>query len=424
MATLSEIHASAKLGHLSDVQRDAILRINDHKQAWDFYRSYSQQRGVQYFPSDVFPELNLYSVSQGDFGPVIPVPKNFEQDQWYNWRPPVIFTYGTIAKLKPDAPPAYVDPGRPLANQIINAGDTILPNGNVSQLPPPPPIVTAVPIVPTTPAVTSTEIIAKIQPPDAPAVQPTETMPASQYPIYLSTTTQTPVSISPGVASVGGLQYDPSWNWGNALIGGLTGFVTGGPAGAVIGATSGGLGGGGTQPPTTTPGLTGPVQVPGPTGTANSVPTTLGGIDKNLAELLAGAIGGVPGVLAQGAIDYFSSPSVPTQTSVPANMPAGLKTYESRFGPEIVEAMGKTIQKAPPGYVLVTKDWSGNGNQTTYAVRKDVARLYGYRKPKKPPISVGEMSALKKSSRVVSKMKRVDKMVDSLLKCKPATRRR
>lgn len=402
MATISEIKASAKLGHLSDVQRDAIQRITDHKTAWDFYRSYSAQRGVQYFPSDVFPELNLYSVSNGDYGPVIPVPSNFEQDQWYNWRPPVIFTYGTIAKLKPDAPAPYIDPGRPLANQIISAGDTILPSGNVSQIP-----VTAVPLIPTAPTAPAVEVIAKQQPLDIPAVQPTDLMPASQYPVdvYLrqNTIDSAPVSVSPGTVS-SNVQMSFIGDLGKTLLGAATGFVTGGPIGAVAGglAGSGVLGGNGQ-----TPGI-GPTSAP---------PTTIGGIDRGLAEVLAGAIGGVPGMVAQGAINYFSPE--PAQTS----MPSGLKSYDSRFGPEIVEALGKTIHKAPPGYVLVTKDWNGNG-PSTYAVRKDVARLYGYRKPKKPPISVGEMSALKKSARVVAKMKRVDKMVDTLLKCKPTTRRR
>jgi hypothetical protein len=421
MATLSEIHASAKLGHLSDVQRDAILRINDHKQAWDFYRSYSQQRGVQYFPSDVFPELNLYSVAQGDFGPVIPVPKNFEQDQWYNWRPPVIFTYGTIAKLKPDAPPAYVDPGRPLANQIINAGDTITPSGNVTQLAPIGPFTVSEPVMmPTTPAVTATEIIAKIQPPDAPAVQPTEPMPASQYPVYLSTTTQTPVSVSPGTTP-SNVQASFLGDLGRTLLGAATGFITGGPVGAVAGGVAGsGILGGNDQVVYTggTPGFYGG---PTPGVTPPTPPTTIAGIDKGLAELLAGAIGGVPGVLAQGAIDYFSSPSVPTQTSVPT---AGLKSYPSQLGgPEVVEALSKVIQKAPPGYVLVTKDWTGNGNQTTYAVRKNVARHYGWRKPKTPPVTVGQMSAIDNSAKAIRAVEKLEKKIE-LIQCKKKPTRR
>ena len=79
MSTVAEIHKLA--GQLLPaLQRDSVQGITDHRDAWTFFKQFAAQQGVQFDPGDTFPQLNLWSVANGDFGPVLPVPDSWKMD--------------------------------------------------------------------------------------------------------------------------------------------------------------------------------------------------------------------------------------------------------------------------------------------------------------------------------------------------------
>ena len=443
MATLAEIHALAQSGHLPPLQRDAVLRIQDHRDAWEFYKLYSAQQGVQHAPGEQFPGLTRWSVANGDMGPVMPVPADWKMDLQGNWRPPSV--QAQFPSNFPAAPveTPFIDPGRELQQFAVEP---------VAPPPPPPPPVAIQPdpVAPTPPpsvpviaapapsvqpatntigedAGTTVVAPAPPAPPIAPAIaqpiakpttQPTtaapsqpKTMPVLDFQQRVVTddtlvTTASPTMATPGVQqsfSLGGLVR----GIGNALGGAAGGLLASGgnPLGALVGAGAAvGIGGSrGTAPTGGTPGIGGPFANVGIPGTG----TTVGQVDQGLAEILAGAIPGVPGMVAQGALNMLG-PATGTR--------AGHTAVGCMSGPELMEPGTKVIQKASPGYVLVTRDWNGTGIPTTMQVRKDVARHYGYRKPKKPPISVGEMTAINNANKAAKKLVRIQTKVSATAK--------
>lgn len=66
----------------------------------------------------------------------------------------------------------------------------------------------------------------------------------------------------------------------------------------------------------------------------------------------------------------------------------------------------KTINKAPCGYSIVTRDWASNGQPFPKAIRTDVAKAEGWikRRPK-PPITASQFKTLKTAQRVEKKIK-------------------
>lgn len=250
-------------------------------------------------------------------------------------------------------------------------------------------------------------------------------------------------------------------NWVNVALGGLTGYAQGGIGGALlgagIGATNPGIftGSQGAQPPGAqggwqTPGFTPPVYGGGPQVNINTTPINQNGYgglvgtgfnvpayptntgmatpspsdftmqpaggptQEDIARILAGAIPGVPGMVAQYGLDQYYTPT-PTQ-QLPANIPGS--------GPAMMQPGQRMTFKAPAGYVLISRDWNGNGQSFPMAVRKDVAKFYGYKKPAKPPISVGEWNAHKKAKRVDAKLARIAKSAGACPKPRRAPARK
>lgn len=78
------------------------------------------------------------------------------------------------------------------------------------------------------------------------------------------------------------------------------------------------------------------------------------------------------------------------------------------------------VAKAPPGYVIVR---CRNGQKV--AMLKEVARRYGFWKPRrKPPIKVSDWQALMKSERVIKKLKTVQKRAGMVQRARGRTSRR
>lgn len=222
------------------------------------------------------------------------------------------------------------------------------------------------------------------------------------------------------------------FDWGNALGGAALGFLQAGPAGAIAGGVLGGAGTAGQQPfvPQPTgynpygqygtqqpvgsypqPGIQTAGWTPGYTQDLGQTPNPT----ADILSLLGGAVGGLPGV----AIQYGAQQMYGPQTQQPTNLPA---LPGDVGGPAMIQPGQRMTFKAPAGYVLITRDWNGNGNSFPMAVRKDVAKFYGYKKPSKPPISVGEWNAHKKAKRVDAKLARIAKSAGACPKPRRTTR--
>lgn len=200
-------------------------------------------------------------------------------------------------------------------------------------------------------------------------------------------------------------------------IGTGAGAALGGSLGGALGGALGGGGGGGIR----TPGFAGPTSP----DWANTLIRGLGGSNGNagnttgnsfLDELLAGAggalggavggpVGGALGGAAGSAIgDYFSQDGARNGQARNGQIPTGqYNPFQFLASMDaVVQPMMRQTRKAPPGYVLVTRQG------VTLAVLKPLAQKFGlYKAPAKPPISAGDWRKLKTAKRVEGKAKRI-----------------
>lgn len=102
-----------------------------------------------------------------------------------------------------------------------------------------------------------------------------------------------------------------------------------------------------------------------------------------------------------------SMPALPLPGTVPGmgqrsifrddpNVPANIEQFV------IPERELRTYYRAPPGFVVLT-----DPNGQKFGVPKAIARQYGWRPAKKPPISVGDWQAVKRADRTVKRMKKI-----------------
>lgn len=430
MITWADISYFVKQGYLPQLQTDYITqweaqgaKISD---ILDTFLSWSQSAGVTFDESRLPDELVPARISEGDYGPKIQVPDGYNQDMWKTWVAPWLQWVPPLAQNL--SVPTYIDPGRDLVAPSV-VTPYVAPQEPVSIAVAPAPA----PVAPVT--ILSPE-------PDEP-VQEEEKMPSLEY--ANSSTVQFRTqdgrtvddTAPPTTVVVSGTNPDgtPQFSFlgdivkgiGGAIKGGLTGLATGGITGAVTGAIGGALGTGGSKGADTVSIVSDPmIGSPGlvPVSSQNfGLPnynqpgnqSVFSGQNLNQAlELLAGGLGGVPGVLAQGALNLLpgSSPSSSVVSQLPANQPVAMQPLQ------------KQINKAPQGYVLVTREWSP-GQSSTIAVQEWYARKMGwYKTPAKPPISVSQWNAVKKASSAKRKIETVYKKAEALTSSKPTRRRR
>lgn len=126
------------------------------------------------------------------------------------------------------------------------------------------------------------------------------------------------------------------------------------------------------------------------------IPTT-GGINPNLSMAMPMNFDRNPGILPRGPGGSLA---------LPFNNPNAGSLAPWSLDDQYL----RTYYRAPKGYVVL-RDQDGK----PFPVEKRIARELGYWKPnKKPPISVSDWQALKKSSRTIKKLKRVTKMAQSV----------
>jgi hypothetical protein len=419
MITWNEISAFVDQGYLTQLQTNYMTqwkaqgaKISD---ILDTFLSWSQQNGVTFaesrLPDALIPEV----IAEGDNGPMVEVPPGYNRDMWYNWVAPWREWVPPLAQNV--AAPVFIDPGRELV-----APSVVVPY--VAPQPAPAPVSVAVapspaPVVPV--SILSSE-------PDEP-IQSDNKMPSLEY--SLRATESAPDSGGAWVQVGTDQNGQPQFSWisdalkgvGNVIKGGLSGLATGGLVGAIGGAVGalGGSKGADTVSIVSDP-LPGPVGITGSYGfpgfttdpsKANTV-FTPGNINQAL-ELLGGTIGGPAGALAQGALNLLPGNS-PASSSVGNLLPANQPVAQM--------PASKQINKAQPGYVLVTREWKP-GRTDTLSVQEWYARKMGwYKSPAKPPVSVGQWNAIKKASTAKRKIKSVYEKAEALTTCKPTRRKR
>lgn len=194
-------------------------------------------------------------------------------------------------------------------------------------------------------------------------------------------------AIVPSVPSAMDSRYN--FDLGGAIVGGITGFITGGPGGAVVGAAAGGgLIGGGSEPPTNQPavpggGFTGPTtSTAGPCKGIFSVR----GPDGTCIDLTALPPGGDPAVTGQ---------VTPVAAESSDGYGAAVKGY---FGVGIMPRVDvQTVRHCPPGTAL-GKDgvcYKGLG-------RNSPKRMWPM--GEKPLMTGGDRAAIRRAKSVATKL--------------------
>ena len=191
-----------------------------------------------------------------------------------------------------------------------------------------------------------------------------------------------------------------------------------GPIGTVSGIAHRGLKGRGPRSPRPPQRFPQTFTRPAPTGGGvfGGDPYGTGRTDlQRMADMGALVFGGVPSKVGAvrnlaGDASRLLGPAFQGGASVSVPSAGGsLATLQNV--PIITQPQVRQIQKAPPGYVLVTR------NGVTAAVLKPVARQMGLWKPrKKPPISVSEYTALQKANRAETKIKRLAQKADFVVR--------
>lgn len=110
-----------------------------------------------------------------------------------------------------------------------------------------------------------------------------------------------------------------------------------------------------------------------------------------------------------GNLPAFPAGNLPLPGTVPGmgqrsifrddpNVPANIEQFA------IPERELRVYYRAPKGFVVMT-----DPNGQRFGVPKTIAREYGWRPAKKPPISVGDWQAVKRADRTTKKMKNIFK---------------